>query len=603
MKRKVGKTIVLLASIAVTVILLACQNSFLADETGLYNVSFVTNCDTKIDSYRTGKIESIQKLTKEGYVFDDWYTSRNFESSPITFPYELTQDITLYARWLKRCEIRFETTQGTAPNTMVIGAGKKISSEQMPAITSNGYFFDGWYIDEVRLENYVINGNITLTAKWLTKCEIRYETAQGVAPTSVITGKGKKITSEQLPELKSNDYVFDGWYIDDVLIVANEYVVDDDVTLTAKWVNAFTFNPAEIQASSDYVNGILTLKSDFNKIILKGGQSAVFRNLCIKVSNPNTKLVLDNFSFTSEKTSPLIESAFDISIEYKGTNNLSSSASDVDSLIKSSGTIEITGNPESTLVLQPNATTARDCAIVRANKVIINGGNLEINGSNGWNDSTSGRNGGNGSSGIKASETVIKNNAVVTITGGNGANGNRGKNGGSGSPGKDKEVASESAGRGGDGVSGEKGGDGGNGGDAVIGNLVIEPTARTVSLTGGSGGNGGKGGNGGTGGKGGDNYIWNSWTGHGGNGGNGGDGGNGGNGGNAVSGTLENQIGINAIVNHGKYGLGGSGGNGGVGGDRGYHKGTGYGKTGDPGNPGSPGNAGSNGKEGKDSYN
>ena len=296
----------------------------------------------------------------------------------------------------------------------------------------------------------------------------------------------------------------------------------------------------------------------------------------------------------------MIDSSFDILIEYKGTNKLSSSSSSVDSLIKSSGTIEIKGNGESSLELQPNATTTVDCAIVRANKVIINGGNLIIKGSNGKNyseDDRTGSIGRKGSSGIVAYETLVKNNAVVTITAGNGGNGSQGRDGDAGQEGipKGKTWFDPDPTNGEDGKPGKAGGNGGKGGTAIDGNLTVEFSSITIS--GGNGGDGGDGGNGGDGGAGGWNSMINSDPADGGDGGKGGKGGDAGYGGDAVSGFLTEKNSF-VYITAGKHGKVGKVGEGGKAGDGGKAIGANTKPNGKIGNPGAPGDLGDPGEDG-----
>ncbi|MCQ2602065.1 MAG: InlB B-repeat-containing protein, partial [Treponema sp.] len=101
MKKILWKKVFLLFSVMLTLVFSACENPFFADATKEYNVSFVTNCATEIDSYETRKIESIQKLVKEDYEFDGWYTNSSFNGDAIEFPYEVKSDTTFYARWIK----------------------------------------------------------------------------------------------------------------------------------------------------------------------------------------------------------------------------------------------------------------------------------------------------------------------------------------------------------------------------------------------------------------------------------------------------------------------------------------------------------------------
>ena len=480
--KKNWNRIILVFSVLLVTFFMACQNSFLADATKQYKVTFETNGGSSIDSYRSGKIETSPETTKTGYVFDGWYTNSSLEGDLITFPYELKEDTTFYAKWIEKGSILTFNFEDCESNT-----------------------------------------------DFINRCK--------------------------------------------------EY---------------------------GYKNGILELNSDKELFVFKGSdsQSIVFNDLCIIMAKPNRKLVFENFSFSSSKSSPLIKSSFDIMIEYKGTNKISSSSHDKVSLIKSLGLITFKGTDNnSSFEIQPNAVTSSEEGSigVEANKVIIDGGNFVIQGSNGVDYSendTSGTSGRNGSSGIRATKTIIQNKASVTITGGNGGKGAAGSQGKTGEDGIEKDGLFDSGPtQGGTGYTGGNGGNGGNGGTAILGNLEVKFGCNLV-LTGGNGAQGGKGGKGGTGGKGGWSNIWGVRSAKGGTGGTGGTGGKGGTGGDAISGSFNCEDSI-AILTGGDFGIGGDSGdagNGGAGGDA-AGWGGGAGEAGDLGKSGKPGNSGKDGVE------
>lgn len=435
------KQMYLIFSILLIVFFSSCQNHLLEEETGFYKVSFVTNCDTKIESYRTDRINSFPEIRKNNAVFDGWYTNNSFDGNPIQFPYEVKKDTTLYAKWISENKI---------------------------------YTFD-------------------------------------------------------FRDCKSNS---------DFINICKYY---------------------------GYDNGILILDPSYEEIIFKGSSSVVFNDLCIKISAQNTKLVFDNFSFSSSKASPLIESSSNVVVQYNGTNKLLSEASSNCSLIKSLGTITIKGNDgNSKIELQPNAVTnSTEGSIgVEASKVIIDDGNFVILESNGVNypkSDKNGKSGRNGSSGIKANETVIRNNAIVTIIAGNGAPGSSGQDGARGKDGKKRAWIWEgNAQNGQPGQPGQNCGIGGFGGHAIVGDLIIE-SCNSVTLKAGNGANGTAGSRGGDGGRGGNNEAWGGRTGSGGDAGRGSNGSRGGDGGDAVTGTLYYRGNINDTV-YLTAGIGGEGG-------------------------------------------
>ena len=63
-----------------------------------FKVSFVTYGGTKVNDLLTSRLETEPYTEKEGYTFLGWYLEKTFINK-ITFPYEVTKDITLYAKW------------------------------------------------------------------------------------------------------------------------------------------------------------------------------------------------------------------------------------------------------------------------------------------------------------------------------------------------------------------------------------------------------------------------------------------------------------------------------------------------------------------------
>ena len=130
-----------------------------------YQVSFVVNGGTLIEPIVTSKIEDEPKTFRKGYTFLGWYFDKSF-SSKASFPLEITEDITLYAKWEKTTyDVHFELYGGRGVSDLKTD---RIETEPLP--TKEGYTFLGWYFDggfankaSFPLE---VTDNITLYAKW-----------------------------------------------------------------------------------------------------------------------------------------------------------------------------------------------------------------------------------------------------------------------------------------------------------------------------------------------------------------------------------------------------------------------------------------------------
>lgn len=68
------------------------------EESKEFKVSFDSNGGSKVEEVVTSIIESEPVTTRDGYTFLGWYLEENFINK-VTFPFEVTKDQTLYAKW------------------------------------------------------------------------------------------------------------------------------------------------------------------------------------------------------------------------------------------------------------------------------------------------------------------------------------------------------------------------------------------------------------------------------------------------------------------------------------------------------------------------
>ena len=225
--------------------------TFIEDIPEEYQVSFVSNGGTPVEPIVTSKIEDEPKTSREGYTFLGWYFDESF-SSKATFPLEITEDITLYAKWEKNAyDVHFELDGGSGVSDLKTD---RIDTEPIP--TKEGYTFLGWYFDggfankaSFPLE---VTGNITLYAKWEKNAyDVHFELDGG---TGVSDLKTDRIDTEPIPTKEG--YTFLGWYLDSAYSEKASFplYVTDDLTLYAKWEEN---EPAGITFTVDG-SGILT---------------------------------------------------------------------------------------------------------------------------------------------------------------------------------------------------------------------------------------------------------------------------------------------------------------------------------------------------------
>lgn len=108
--------------------------------------------------------------TREGYTFDGWYTTKDFqENTKFDFSKAVEDDLTLYAKWNQNeYTVKVETNGGSAVDDMKVLHGKTIKE---PTSNKEGYTLDGWYTDKDFKTKWnfddAVKTDMTLYAKWI----------------------------------------------------------------------------------------------------------------------------------------------------------------------------------------------------------------------------------------------------------------------------------------------------------------------------------------------------------------------------------------------------------------------------------------------------
>ena len=161
-------------------LLTSCDNPFFIGATGLYEVTFSTNGGTAIESCRTDCIKEIPQTQKEECTFCGWYTTSSFSCVAVSFPFEVKENTTLYAKWQQMYTVTFETNGGTSLESYKTGV-----IESAPDVSKTDFAFAGWYTTEDFSGSaisfpYTVTRPTTLYAKWAqTSFLVSFETNGG----------------------------------------------------------------------------------------------------------------------------------------------------------------------------------------------------------------------------------------------------------------------------------------------------------------------------------------------------------------------------------------------------------------------------------------
>lgn len=146
--------------------------------------------------------------------------------------------------------VTFETNGGSTISSQTVTEDHKAikpDNPSKPDTEDDRFVFDNWYTstdegltlsDEPFNFDTPIKNNITLYAKWNRTditYTVTYSTDWGNVPSTIPVVKNTVLTAEDLPELSEDGFVFLGWYDNSTKVLAGDYMVTNDVVLSARW--------------------------------------------------------------------------------------------------------------------------------------------------------------------------------------------------------------------------------------------------------------------------------------------------------------------------------------------------------------------------------
>lgn len=247
--------------------------------------------------------------SRTGYDFDGWYLESDFEGNKIvSIPTGTIGNLILKAKWnLISYKINYELDNGMNNIANPISYTIEDNTINLAEPRKEGYVFAGWYSTSLKNGTKQTSiekgtyGDITLYAKWLKECTIKYSTPYGIAPVSIKIIEGNVITAEQLPELIDDYHTFEGWYIGDSRISESSYIVTDDLILSAKWKDKDIVSMEFISYEVSEYDGSVMRKGDKINLDIcihnKGSKLAKLVDVSISTEYPHIKFLKNNAAY------------------------------------------------------------------------------------------------------------------------------------------------------------------------------------------------------------------------------------------------------------------------------------------------------------------
>lgn len=221
--------------------------------------------------------------------------------------------------------------KGYTPPVQTIVEGK-MASEPTPALTEEGYTFDGWYTDNTLKNKYNFNDpvtrNLTLYAKWTSTSTPTEEftvnfviNGHGTQPQDQKVQKGNKATEPTLSEI---GYKFEGWYTDSTL--QNKYNFDSEVTsnltLYAKWTQETQPSGNHSIIFENISNGKVTAEkttglSNGENVTLKVEPNSGYILDALYVDGKQVEVTNNTYSFTMQDSDVKVSARFKLKEETK----------------------------------------------------------------------------------------------------------------------------------------------------------------------------------------------------------------------------------------------------------------------------------------------
>ena len=139
--------------------------------TYFYNVTFETNGGSKIAPVRviSGSVLTVPfEPKKEGTSFNGWYIDKEL-TTPYIFGEMVDKDLTLYARWIEKYTVKFNTLGGSKIDDVIVSEGLNLAAPENP--TKLGFSFNGWYLDLDYQIPYdfskIVTTDLVLYAYWI----------------------------------------------------------------------------------------------------------------------------------------------------------------------------------------------------------------------------------------------------------------------------------------------------------------------------------------------------------------------------------------------------------------------------------------------------
>jgi len=196
---------------------------------------------------------ALAAVTRTGYMFDGWWTEPGGTGIQITSDTIVTtsKGHIVYPKWLPQYSVTFDSQGGSvsSPASKIVTFGQTYGT--LPAVTRDGYLFDGWWTGENGTGTQIQSSTIVcliedqlLYANLIPQYTVTFDSQGGINPSPSSKMVTFKQTYGTLPTVTKNQYIFNGWWTGvggtGTQIVSSSTVnLTSNTTLYANWYRAY----------------------------------------------------------------------------------------------------------------------------------------------------------------------------------------------------------------------------------------------------------------------------------------------------------------------------------------------------------------------------
>ena len=207
-----------------------------------FTVTFKNGTETvTTQKVKDGYNVSVPEELKDNVDFNGWYSDSSL-TTPFDFGSVVNKDITIYANFINKYTVTFESNGGSAVSAKTVREGANVEMPTAP--TKEGFNFGGWYSDSALTNAFdfgsVITKNLTLYAKWEEENQV-VETVSVVLNYNFndysVTESATKGAAYTPTAPNREGFTFAGWFTDEALTKAyvNGTKLNSNLVLYAKW--------------------------------------------------------------------------------------------------------------------------------------------------------------------------------------------------------------------------------------------------------------------------------------------------------------------------------------------------------------------------------